>query len=172
MTAEENREGWEAPVSAMIAGAEGSERLMRSMCGLLAKLLDADRLPESGRAFVAELLRAIERGENPLPRKRKPKTGVAAHHVALRVAQEMVRLQPEHGDKERAYERVARQLALKTSTVRKMASIGRSQIRRELARHVKKGGEERVFYESLAAIGDLSADNAKYFFQPHRIGNK
>jgi hypothetical protein len=63
----DDREGAENMVAALIDEDQRNRnpKLIRATLGILASLLRQDRLPQSGREFVAGILAKIARGDDP-----------------------------------------------------------------------------------------------------------
>ena len=113
---------------------------MRSTYGLMAAMLRANCLTGSGREFLADRLQEIADGADPtrvlLPRNRKPPAP-----PTLRIMAEVERERAKRGPGDLAgiHERVGKRHGDAASTISKLASRGRTHLRRAVAHMVAAG---------------------------------
>ena len=135
-------------ISWMIATYGESPEDARSTLGIFALLLRQNSLPKAGRDFLANQLEAIAHGQNPgvLIPKRKRRKSRSDIQLLAEVEREKMKLGASHGDMDRVYNRVAdRHKSLKASSLKKVCSQGRSQIRDAFRKAIDGGmGQDKA----------------------------
>jgi hypothetical protein len=139
---------------------------MRTAISFCLFLLERDMLPIQGRLFVAEVLRKLARGVDPLPPNKKKK-GFSDIHVAVEVAREAKKAGAARNRiSEEVYRRVANRLSratrteepLSLKTVKARASRGRQQLRDRFSTWPR--GD---FVEALAKLKKLDPEAVQNF---------
>lgn len=129
-------EDMEPIVQAFLDDARRSQRkeTTANMLNFFADLLALDRLPESGRAYVANVLRAVadDDARAALPTRKKP-PGPSAVHIFAAFEKERAGSEVAPGE---IHKRLAVRLGIKESTVARVVSQGRQQVRAALQRDI------------------------------------
>ncbi|MGX7952435.1 hypothetical protein ACWPM1_07685 [Tsuneonella sp. HG249] len=152
-------EGWESVVASMLADDRraNSRKVSSATLTLLANLLDKNELPASGRAHVANVLRAVAEDdpEAILPKAKKPRGSQPVAIFAAVEREHCLRggLKGEKGD---AQESVGRRHGLKRSTVSRMASQGRSVVKAKLQAEIEAGLDRARLLDEMAQTLSLN----------------
>jgi hypothetical protein len=154
------RDDWDQTVATLIENAKRDEQATRDLLGSLAVLLREDRLPESGRRYLADTLDRIAKGgdlSDMLPKKRKRKAYTPGQ-ILCAVEKELIRLGQERGDR-LVYDSVGRKFDINWRTAQKEASIARSNLRKLAGVLTAQGyHEEWVVDAAYFNLGDLRCD--------------
>ena len=139
----------------------------RATLGLLASFLRFDRLPKSGRIYLADKLQAIADGGDPtrilLPRNKKA-PAVSPWTIFAEVLREDSR---GWGDMAEIHKRVGDRYGIDASTVANLASKGRRSVRQGFDVAIKVSPRTMVIDE-LARRLDQPAEIVEMLLKPRR----
>ena len=167
-----DREDLEPMVAEMIRGAVGDNLESRCTMKFLADLLRMDRLPKSGRDYVAAALENMANGIEPFPKKSKTRS-LNRMEILRAVEGEIGKRRAAHGELGEIYEAVGRRFNIKGTVVAKYASEARAHIARTIDRHVAAGQDADRVINLAAKAANLHVDRVKsYFLSPRLKGKK
>ena len=142
----------------------------RATLGILASLLRFDRLPKSGRIYLADKLQAIADGGDPtrilLPRNKKA-PAVDPRKLLAEVLQEDTR---GWGDMAQIHKRVGDRNGLDAGTVANLASKRRRDVRQGFAVAINHGFSRTMVIDELARRLDQPAEIVEMLLKPRRSG--
>ena len=174
-----DREEWESVVAAMVSAYTSSqsgntEKHTKTLLNFLAELLKNDKLPATGRQFLAEKLRVIANDGDAFPKSRKRRSERTSVQIALDVARRKQQRGAGYGDMSEIYTEIARRLRgphggkMTASTVAKEASKGWGWIKKGIEDTIAAGGERDVvvtqFANLLAQWSGMPAETIKSYF--------
>ena len=126
-----------------------SRKVSSATLVLLANMLDRNALPKSGRAYVADVLRAVAE-DDPEAILPKPKKSKGVQPVAIFSAVERERRLRQGTPVGQVHDLVGQRHGLEGSTVAKMASQGRRIVKAKVRESIDGGIDHGRAVETMA----------------------